>query len=435
MLLHTRLGHAGVATLNEPILGFVRAARDRVAFQRQLSTGRAEIHTFSGADCPGELAKAVRSISGMDRGSSPVRSIRSLLSASVHGRYCMYLATDRVGSEASDPEEAGFQTYERMDISMLIDRSPVIEGKDFVDLSIEVPPTLQARASLLSQIPAMAADLDVPVGHVHLPIVSDEGQTFRAGFGVPAGDQARELRLVGRAMEIAESAGSSMQARGPSFNTWEQLRPATPAVLDPEAGPHHRWEMTFVAEARVGRLSELLTRLADVGIAPSHCVMTVLEGCTVASLGGFSTLEHPTLQARVEAVASEEETALGAKVWTDQSATEPPSFDVEAPSDQEPLWVGWRCRNVPGELSRLLDVLGATLGEGYNITYVASRTIHGGGTNAGKLRAIPTRPDSTVGRRVALEAAMRESALTRPVVIDIAPDESTLRHTAGRIAW
>lgn len=425
--------------LGRPTLELLRAARDRVAFQRDLQRQRSRVWRSGGDDSSGILVQTIDGLCDVGRGQEDdpaTHSVRSLLATSLNGRHSVYVAIDCLTDHSHEPEERTEGSRERPsvdelaadDLNPLIERSPVLEGRSLLDLSIQVPEDDAARAELLLRAAQLVRRFEYPISHLHLPSNHLEGDRFRLGVGTDPLQVQRQLDFLAFACALAEDLGCGLEANGSLLRGWRRFAPDRAGSAVRRQIPVG-WQAQLVAQAHVGLIAGLAEQLHAAGLPVDHAAMTIIEGCTVITLGGLDDIDEASLLRCFDALVGLERiiscTVLPARDPT--SAVGPPAADPPV----EPLWVGWWCDNQPGGLVDLLRSLSEPLGDGYNITYVASRMIRGGRLNAGKLRAIPSGPALTLKEREAILESVNGARLPSGLRISMSREESGLTHKSN----
>ncbi len=410
--------------LGRSALDLIRATRDRVEFQTDLQTGRSRVWRAGGGDQPGILRSHIGDL--CDKDDPPEHSIRSLLAVSLNGRHSVYMALDCLRHHSHSKIETG-EFLNATELNPLIGRSPILDGRAFVELSFEIPVDDDATARLLSTLCRSATEIGAPIGHLHLPSTPQEGTRLRMGVGLDAGNDSLHLGTLSTMHQIACDFDVGLKAFTKLVDRWTELRP--------DRGEPHRavvqgggWQVQLVAEARIGLLASVIARFSDAGLPVEHGTMLVIEGCTVATLGGGSSIGRDGLASVIQRLSNSDGVMDVAEIPREplgdaQSGAQFAGAVVEG----DPVWVGWRCDNRAGGLASLLDLFEQLFGHGYNITYVASRAVEGGRKNAGRLRAVPTNLLSLDERH---KAATEISPVNLPpgLMIDLRSDEISLVH-------
>lgn len=418
--------------LGKPSLDLLCAARDRVTFQRDLQRRRARVWRSGGDDQAGVLVGTLRRLTefGQEDGAPATHSVRSLLATSLNGRHSVYVAIDCLGDHdhplsVSSVDGDQEQELAADDLNPLIERSPVLEGRDLIDLSFEIPAADRHRAVLLQRCTALARHLEFPISHLHLPSCPAEGTRFRIGMGLDPAQPLRQHDLLARSCAIAEEFGVGLRANSTLLREWTLL--VSDQVPSPSRGAVAvGWQAQLVAQAHVGLIADIVERLAGMGLAVDHAAMTIIEGCTVITLGGASEVGVDELEDGFSTLALTH-TIISRTILR-------PGAGRSAASEHrgEPVWVGWWCDNTPGGLVALLDALQGPLGDDFNITYVASRMVRGGRLNAGKLRAEP-RESLPIAQRIELVRNLNTSDLPTGLRISLADQDHGLTHKSSPI--
>jgi hypothetical protein len=316
--------------------------------------------------------------------------------------------------------QAGFAECDVERFTAVEDR--LFDRRLFDEYRFELIPGRSAPAStVLQDFASGLADREIPIAYLRFPDPPgrDRGPALRVAIGSTLRARARFATDL-LASSCAQRHGTAVEKYDAAlqwldyekrFVSLRDLGPrrqgtlVVPAISEPD----QLLAPVFTSlPAEPGRVAHILRVIKGSGATIEAGVMMVLGGYTIATWL-VPDGQQPTVQM---ALASDPELQeWGAEVRVPKLAALRHS-NMSKP-EGEPVWVGWRCRDIPGVMATVLDSVAAALGRPFNVEYSVSRVLADAETCAGKILVTVPGPEMVNHEQICSRAAAAISPFLR----------------------